>query len=472
MRVQVLDEERTNRIKTATEQVLEETGFIVESEEMLKLAQKRGAYVDMDQQRVKVPASLLRELLSSVPRSYTVRGVDGTAYEIGGGRQYIAAIVTDPWIIDYTSGVPRHPVLEDVKRNTVLSAANDRVAMVSLMDYPVADVTGATSELRAMETCVLNHGKHYSVYAGSLRGLDEWLALGRIAAGTQGLSGSMLMSMAVAVKSPFVLTGINTALLRTAVDHEFPVLPTVCPMAGTTGPYDKTGILLQCNAENVFLAALTQMAAPGNPVLYGIGPSVTDMRNGADLYYTMDKVLWKIAGAELARSYRMPVFSEAGGTMTHQYDMQSGAESMLFMTTAKTSGSDLLSGLGSCYNAVGLSSEMIVIQSAWLEAAEHLSKGLSVDDVERRVASIREQGPGGGFMMDELTLENLRSDEFFRHELFTYAGEGGGPTPTILESAHRRAEEIEAEFRSPVPETIQEGFRRYFQDRYRAATGG
>ena len=79
---------------------------------------------------------------------------------------------------------------------------------------------------------------------------------------------------------------------------------------------------------------------------------------------------------------------------------------------AQNTGANILAGLGSCYNANGMSSEMMVIQAEWLKAAKYLSRGIRTDYFDEGIESIKEQGPGGNFLMDDLTLKLLRSDEF------------------------------------------------------------
>jgi trimethylamine--corrinoid protein Co-methyltransferase len=470
MKIQVLNETQIERIKELTEEAIENIGFKVEYSELLKIASKAGAIVDKDSQMVKIPASLLRELLAKVPRSYTVRTIDNSEYIIGGGNQYIAAIVTDPWIIDYATKEPRHPSLEDVRRNTILTQKNDLVATVGRMDFPVTEYDDATSSLRALETHLLNHAKHYNVYTGCIEDFMQWMEIAEILTQGGDVAKSKLMSVAVAIVSPLTLPEFNCKVLLEATARNFTVIPTICPMAGTTSPYSKDSTLLQGNIENIFLAALTQMVNPGNPYLYAFGPSVSNMRTGHDLYYTLDKVLWKIATTELAKSYSMPTAAECGGTLSYRYDMQSGAESMLFMLTAQNTGADLLAGVGSCYNANGLSSEMIVIQSEWLKASKYLSQGINTEYLEKGIESIRTQGPGGNFLIDDLTLKLLRSDEFFSSCLFDISG-GYEQAPSLLENAHRKVEELTADFKSPVPEKIQEDLRRYFHGLYKKMGG-
>ena len=466
MKVNVLTQQEIERIKVSTEKLIEEMGFKVLDAELRRKAAKAGAIVDEQEQTVKIPAALLRELLSTVPSSYTIRTIDETEYVIGGGNQYITAIVTDPWIIDYETQTPRRPSIKDVKTNTILTQLNPKTAQVSRMDFPVTEYNDASSSLRALETHLLNHTKHYAVYAGSLESFHQWMEIGRLIA-PNGLAGSGLMSVAVAIVSPLVLTDINVALLKGATDNGFAVLPTICPMAGTTSPYNKSATLLQGNVENIFLAAMTQLLKPGNPFLYLLGPSVSDLRSSQSLYYTMDKALWKAASVELARSYSMPVGSECGGTLSHRFDMQSGAESMMFMMIAQNMGSDVLTGLGSCYNANGLSSEMIVMQSAWLKVSEYLSRGIGFEYFEEGLQSIKNQGHGGLFMIDDLTLNLMNSNEFFVSKLFDMSGNYEAGALSMLEKAHQKVEELTADYVSPVPENVQEKLRRYFHDLYK-----
>ena len=465
MRVHVLTDQEIERIKTGTEKLIEGIGFQVFDEGLRQKAGKAGAIVDDQEQTVRIPAELLRDLLTKVPGSYPIRGIDGTEYVIGGGKQHISAIVTDPWIIDYETHTPRRPSLNDVKINTILTQRNPKVAQVSRMDFPVTEYDDASSSLRALEIHLLNHAKHYAVYVASLESFYQWLDIGNLIAPNGNIKDSGLMSVAVAVVSPLVLTDINAELLLRATENGFAVIPTICPMSGATSPYHKAASLLQGNVENIFLAAMTQILNPGNPFLYGFGPSVSDMRSMQSLYYTMDKALWKVASVELAKSYGIPVLGECGGTLSHRYDMQSGAESMLFMMFAQNAGSDMLSGLGSCYNANGLSSEMIVIQSAWLEAAEYLSCGIGFDFFEEGIHSIKEQGHGGHFLMDDLTLKLMRSREFFFSDVFDMSG-GYASSPSMLEKAHLKVEELTENFVSSVPENVQETLRRYFHDLY------
>lgn len=460
-----LTSNQIEEIQRATEDVLENVGVAVMHKGLLKRARAVGAQVDGTSGVVRLPAPLLRELLAQAPTQYQISDLYGNEFTVGGNPTGCLAIVTDPWIIDYDTQRPRHPCLEDLRRHTIIAQKLDSVIAVSCMDYPVTDFEGPTSNLRAFEEHLTHYSKHIYVLPTSVESFERWLEIGEVLTQERDLAGSRLFTIGIPVLSPLRLTETNAELLIRSCAYDFPIVSTVCPMAGTTGPYNQMGTLLLGNAENAFLAAMAQIVRPGQPYLYAQGPSRTEMKSGDDMYYTLDKVLWKLGAAQLGQAYNLPVSSECGGTMTYRYDQQNGAEGMLFMLAACESGANLLAGIGSCYNAVGMSAEMMVIQTAWLEAARFLDRGIDTEGLSSAVESIKRVGPGGHYLADELTLKTLRTDEFFEQEIFDHSGVYG-PYPSMLERAHEAVEQMVSDFESPLPGQVRQDLERYFHNLY------
>lgn len=458
----VLSDSQIEQIRLATEETIETTGLKVMSDQGIKLCRGAGAKVEDTSGIVRFPRELLRELIGQAPSRYTVTGVDGIERTLGSDRQWPLAIVTDPWIIDYDTQQPRRPRLDDVRRNTIVGQQLDCVAAMSCMDFPVTDVEGPGSNLRALEEHLLHHTKHNLICPASTEGMRRWLEIGRILARGQDLTG--WLTVAVASMSPLAVTQPNVEAIEIACDHGFPIIPTVCPTAGMTTPFSLAGTLAQGNAEVIFLLALSQLVKPGHPFLYAFGPAVGDMHSGACLYYTLDKVLWKAAHVQLGKSYGLPVAAECGGSMTHRFDQQNGAEGMLFMLAAVGSGADLLPGFGSTYNATGHSSEMMVIHEAYFEAAQFLKRGMRTDAEHLAADAIAKVGPDGHYMIDDLTMKYMRGGEFFSNKLFDLSGQSES-SPGLLERAHERVQSLVEGFKSPVPHDIQENLRRMLHDK-------
>lgn len=456
--MEILTTAQIEQIVEGTEEILENVGFIVENEKILKIARKKGADVDETSGRVKFSHKLLRELLSQCPSQYKISDLNGNEYTIGDENRYCLAIVTDPWIIDYETQLPRRPSLEDIRRNTIVGQSIPEVITMSRMDFPVTDFSDKTSSWRALLEHLLHQDKHITFMPGSLQQYIKFKEIAEIL--KDGLPAEKnILSVAVAIVSPLKLGDWNAEVLLDACENNIPVFPTICPMAGMTSPYSRIGTLLQVNVENIFMGALSQMLKPGIPYRYTAGSSVMDLRTGYDRYYTLEKVFEKLFIGQMARRYNLPYGVECGGTMRGCFDGQSGAEGVLFMVVAYKSGAHMLQGIGSCYNAMGMSAEMMVIHTAWLEVAKYLAKGIGFDDFDEAIESIKNAGPGGNFLTDNLTLKNLRSGEFFYNELF---GEAEGKS--MLEKAHSKVEELINNFKSPLKDEMKEKIIRYFND--------
>ena len=137
------------------------------------------------------------------------------------------------------------------------------------------------------------------------------------------------------------------------------------------------------------------------------------MKSGHDLYYRAEKMLFKTVGVQMGKYYNLPISGEAGGTLTYRADVQNGAESMAYLLAAM-SGQNEIGGLGSLHNANGMSAEQIVMQCGLVDMAEFVTRGVNVSDYKLALDSIARVGPGGNFLTDSLTIEQLRSDEFFQ----------------------------------------------------------
>lgn len=463
-----LSEEDIRAVHRTAVEVLARQGFRVTHPGLRERFRKAGAVVDDPPDTVRFPEPLLRELLAQVPSCYEIRDARGERTTVGGDSRFGIGIVTDPWVVDYPTQAPRRPRLDDVRRHTAIQQRLPFIRCTSRMDFPVSDIPGPESSLRALEEWFLLQDKHLAAFVTSLESLDQYCDVARILLQGAPLEGSGLMTVAVATLSPLRFTDLNAELLLRACAFGFPIIPTVCPMAGTTAPYSLAGTLVMGHVENLFVAAAAQVVRPGTPFLYAFGPSVADMQSGRDLYYTLDKVLWKVAGVQMGRFCGWPTAAECGGSMTHRCDAQCGAEGMLFMLAAHASGANVLAGFGSTLNATGLSAEMILIQMGWLEAARFLTRGIRVDERRLALDSIRDVGSGGSYLADSLTLEHLRAGEFFPGGLLDLCGEAesvpGGAS--LLERAHAAAEALAADPVSPHPQPVQDAIREYFARLY------
>ena len=152
--------------------------------------------------------------------------------------------------------------------------------------------------------------------------------------------------------------------------------------------------------------------------------------------------------------------------MTHRPDVQNGAESMMYLLAA-LSGQNVVGGLGSLHNANGMSAEQIVMQCGLADMAEYLSRGIDMSDHKLALDSVAAIGPGGNFLTDSLTMELLRSDEFFHSPYVDLTGGYAPKLPACSRLPIKKWSGGLVAFRPTVPEKVQEAIRRHFHARYR-----
>jgi len=460
MIIRELTKEKVLLVKEKIEQALWEIGLRVEMAEIRDRCAAAGAEVRGD--RVHFSPEVLNRLLALAPKTYEIRSPYGKSWTIGDGNQYMAGIVIDPWINDPATGA-RRPCMEDLLTNLALMEHYKEVVMVSRMDFPVTDYDGDISSYKALEQFFLNIDKHISAYCTSVESLQEYFEIGKALLDGEPLKDSNLMTVAVATLSPMAVTDINCRLLLEAVKYNLPIVPTTCPMAGTTSPYSLIGTFVQGMAEVIGLCAVLQAVNPGNPYLMAFGPSVASLLDGHDMYYTMDKPVWKLAAAEITACYGLPFLAECGGNTPAGFDMQAGAESMMQMLSGVATNAAVIAGVGSCYNANGLSAENIVIGMSLKHASDFMLRGMRLDEIEEGVESIERQKDEGYFLIDDLTLDNMRSGEFFSDDTMNMEGEFK-KAPSMLERAQRIIQKVTADYVSPVPADAQERIRAYFAE--------
>ena len=126
----------------------------------------------------------------------------------------------------------------------------------------------------------------------------------------------------------------------------------------------------------------------------------------------------------------------------------------------------MFTGLGSLGNANGMSAEQMIIQNSLLDMAEYQARGVDMDDYKLAFDSIKNAGPGGNFITDNLTLELLRSDEFFESPGFDLSGGYVENAPSMYEKAHQQVCEISENYIPDVPDKVKTAIKAFFKDKY------
>ena len=202
-------------------------------------------------------------------------------------------------------------------------------------------------------------------------------------------------------------------------------------MAGSSGPMNLAGMLVQQTAEILAGVTLTQLVRAGAPVIIGGTSTVMDMRTGCLAMGAPEVARITAATLQLAKFYNLP--ARAGCAVTDAYlpDVQAGIESALNLMIAVRNGSNFIlhaAGILGSYNAMSFE-KFIIDEEIGRMALEYL-KPIEITNTSIDLELIKEVGIGGEYLTHPKTLEQCRS-AFFMPLLanrYDYAGwqENGG----------------------------------------------
>jgi len=424
-----LTPEQCQQLHNASLEILERTGVRLFNDEALALVRKAGAKV-VEGNHVRIPACLVEQALSTVPKSVTLHDRNGRPVMPLEGNNYFFGPGSDCLnIVDHRSGKRRKPVLQDVVEAIRVCDALDEIDFVMSMFLP-SDVRQEIADRYQMEIMLHNTIKPIVLVTYETSGCVDAIEMAEAVAG-----GANALR-----ERPFVTCYINvtTGLLHNAdalekllflAEKGLPALYIPVVSGGTTGPITVAGGLALSNAGVLAGLVISQLKREGAPlVVPGFGGDALDMRTMVDPYCGPDP---RGTAQALAHFYHLPMFSLGGASESKLVDQQAGIEAALDMLIAALSGGHIVHDCG--YLESGLTGSLAQLAvcnevAGWIRHACH---PVEVSAETLALYLIDQVGPDGQFLKLPHTRSHMR--ERWYPELFdrcTYSGwlDGGGKT--------------------------------------------
>ncbi len=446
--------------------VLAETGIKCGHEGALAAYRRVGCAIDGD--RVSFNEDIITAALESAPRRIVLCGREPEHdLHLGCGRVYLGTGGSALDVVDPESGETRRGRLSDVARIALLVENLEHIDFFLRPTEP-QDVPIAVADVNKYYAALTNTRRHVMTGINTAEGLRQVFEMAAmIAGGVEALVARPFISVICCwMVSPLVIDPHSTSLLLEALKLGLPVVMSTAPMAGATSPITLAGTLVQMNAELLSGIVLAQAVAPGARAIYGAVPSIANLRDGSYLAGAPEFGLMNAAAAQLARFYGVPVYNSAGLTDSKCSDIQAGYEKAFSIMQATLAGADFIHHAAGMLESMStISYEQYVIDNEILGMVKRMAQGIDMSTLDASVEAIKRAGPGGNFLMDELTLERMRSEIFqaavsnrdSRRE-WEQAGR-----PDIVVEARRRALEIIAEATPPgLDAAVDAAIRRRF----------
>ena len=391
-------------IHNQTMKILEQDGIKFDNQKALDIFQKNN--VKTENNRVYLDEKTVTRAVAQIPQSFslTARNPDNSVI-IGGDRSVLGPPLSAPFNFD--RGREKYSTFEDYRKFIKLYQQNSHIHLNGGEITPPTDIPENNRHKKMFYTAVKYSDKPL-LGTGTGNNTQDCLQMGReIFGADKFVSNNYLLKM-LGASSPlsFDKTPLQTLIHWSQYRQPLAVYAQI--LAGVSGPINRTGLLIQQNAEILSGAVLVQLINPGNPVIYSSYSSAADMNSGnitvGNGFYSQIIT----ATARIADYYNLPSLTAGAITDSAEFGPQSGAESMMNLMTAVSAGVDIiLFAAGACQNYLGISSSKISQDTEIIKSIKNLRREIDFQENTADLEAISDVEPGSSFLTHPHTLSHL-----------------------------------------------------------------
>ncbi|MEL6217914.1 MAG: trimethylamine methyltransferase family protein [Pseudomonadota bacterium] len=414
--VEPMDQGQIDRIDAASMHILETTGVVFRDPIALEDWRKAGAKVDGE--TVYLDRFLVRELISTIPESFTYHARNpANSLPFGKDHGIFVPMTGAPYLRDLED-VRRNPTLDDLatfhKLSHMLPALHSSAHhIVEPYDHPISQ-----RHLRITYSSMKHSDKTFMGMTTSPKNAEDVIEMCALLFGADFMETHPVVTGNCNGNSPLVWDETMLGAMRAFCRKNQPVLCSPFVLGGANTPASVAPSVAQLNAEALSALAYTQVIRKGCPAIYGHYLSTVSMKSGAPMAGTPEISLMNFMIGQMARHYGVPwrTSNTLGGAKT--FDAQAGYESATTLQAVVMAGANYV-WHSAGWNEAGMhcSIAKFVVDAEQCEMAYRMAEGIRWDDFDEAVAAVAEIGPGGHYLGHPHTLENFQR-AFFMPELF------------------------------------------------------
>jgi trimethylamine--corrinoid protein Co-methyltransferase len=408
-RLNILSRDKLELIHLSTLEVMRRTGVAVKEPKAVEILKKGGCYVEGE--RVRFPSNLMERSLRNTPPRIGMCDRNGQpAMFLEENNVYFGTGSDTPNIVDPYTGKRRTSVLKDIESVSKVVDFLDEISFVMCSGI-ASDVNPKISDVYHFEAMVNHTEKPIVFTAWNLENLKTIISLAEaVAGGKEKLKNSPFVALYTEPISPLTLAEESTQKLMFMAEKSLPVVFTPAVITGATGPVTLAGGLIQGNAEILAGYVLANLINEGAPFIYGGGVTSMDMATSTLCYASAEFMLATSALTDLARYYRLPMFSFAGCSDSNSYDQQASLEGALWTLLSSLNGGNLVHDVGYINNGLTTSFEQLVVSNDVIGLVRRICQGVEVNEETLALDLIDEIGPGGEYLTSDHTLRHFKEN--------------------------------------------------------------
>ena len=406
--VDLLSDDQVQVIHDASMDVVEEIGVEFRCDDALALWRDAGAAVDGA--RVRLDREHLMALVGTAPSSYTMVARDPThTVTVGNGKTIFTPSYGAPYVLGL-DGTRRPGTLEDFRNFTKLNHLSPALHMSGGVVCEPMDVPVPKRHLYMTQNLLTYSSKPFMGAVTSKERAEDSLHMAGIVFGQDVVRDTTVMTCLANGNTPLVWdkTMLDSVRVFAAANQATLFSPFV--LGGASTPASTVGAVIQVNIEALTGVAFSQLVRAGAPALYGQWVSTVSMKTGAPQAGTPEVCHMNLLTAQMARHYGLPSRCSGSCSSSKMVDAQAGYEAARNMYGVLMAGTNfVLSTTGYLESAMCQSYAKWVLDSEQLEMMYRLGSGVSFDDLDEVLDTMREVPPGGHHLGTAHTLANFQT---------------------------------------------------------------
>ncbi len=393
--------------------LLARIGLFVENEEGRDLLHAAGARVEASSKKAYLPHSLVQKALASAPH-------DIAMYDVSGTKSFVLENDTvhfDPGsaalkIFDHRINAQRPVLTRDLVR---FSRLTDRLENFDFQSTGLvsSDVPAAMADCYRLFIALQCCSKPIVTGTFVVEGFRPMKAmLEAVRGGSDALRRKPLAIFDACPSPPLKWSNLTTQSIidcaRAGIPSEFVAMP----LAGATAPATLSGALVQHTAENLAGLVITQLAAPGAPVIFGGSPAIFDMRTATPPMGAIESMMLSVGYTQIGKTLHLPTHGYMGLSDAKCIDTQAGLESGVGTILAALAGVNVVSGGGMMDYENCQSLEKLVIDNEICGMAYRLVRGITQRDERMALDLFTDLGDSTDFLTHPSTLQWFQKEQF------------------------------------------------------------
>ena len=412
-KIELLTEDLIDRILDEAFQLMMKPGIKVQYAEARELLGSAGCEVDEANEVVRIPESVAKKALETVPSQFILYDREGNPKITYGGDHVhfdpgsSGVSILDPETLEHKPAYTPD-LVRIIKVAEMLPQYDAQSTAVVCNEVPKE-----IGDFYRLYLVLLHSNKPIVTGAFSndtLQTMIDMLAI--FAGGREALAEKPQAVFDVCPSPPLIWSKFGAGNLIELARAGVPAEMVSMPLAGAAAPVTLLGSVVQHAAECISGITIHQLAKAGSPIVWGGAPAIFDMRKGSTPMGAIETAMIDASYAQVGKSLNIPTHCYLGATESKIVDAQAGMESGMSALVGALAGINMISGAGMLDFLACHSPEKLTIEAEAIGMAKRMLEGVQART--ETLATVMFEGINfkGDFLKQRITRELFSKEQY------------------------------------------------------------